>query len=329
MLHRESLIRSQKTERETTKTFKWCAERYIADQGEGWKNAKHRQQWQNTPVTYAYPVIGKFPVNEITKDNIVEIISPIWLTKTETASRVRGRLGRILEWAKYNQYRDGPNPAAWKENLEYQLPPKTQVQIVKHHPAMKFDDVGKFMIELRQQTSISAKALELLILTAARTSEVIEAKREEIDTSRSIWNIPAEHMKMRVSDNVPLCEDALILIKSLPIIDGNPYLFPGQRRNRPLSNMAILKLLKRMGHDNVTAHGFRSTFRDWAAEHTNFSRNIPELCLAHGPKDKVEAAYLRTKLLPKRKELLQAWANYCDVIPSDGNNITLSQPKFI
>lgn len=313
--------RAKKAKRESVKTFKWCAEQYIADHGDGWKNAKHRQQWHNTLETYAFPSIGKTPVNEIDKNHIIEIIKPLWTTKTETASRLRGRIERVLGWAKYKGYREGSNPAAWKDNLDFELPKKSQVQTVKHHPALKHEDMGQFMAELNKQSSTSASALKFLILTAGRTGEVIGARREEIDITKRLWTIPAERMKMRIEHNVPLSDAALAVFNSLPVIDGSPYLFPGQRKGRPLSNMALLKLLERMGHGDITGHGFRSSFRDWAAECTAFPRNIPELCLAHGPKDKVEAAYLRTKLLPKRKELLDKWAAYCATIHNATDNV--------
>lgn len=321
--HRKVALRALKTERENNKTFKWCAEQYIADQGEGWKNAKHRQQWHNTLITYAFPQVGNIPVNEIETNHVIKILKPIWFTKTETASRLRGRIERVLGWAKHKNYREGSNPAVWKDNLQYELPPKSQIQNVKHHAALKYDEIGNFMKELRLQTSISSSALEFLILTAARTGEVIEAHRDEIDIKKRLWTIPAKRMKMKVEHNVPLSDAALAVITALPVIDGSPFLFPGQRKGRPLSNMALLKLLDRMGHNNITAHGFRSSFRDWAAENTAFPRNIPELCLAHGPKDKVEAAYLRTKLMPKRRDLLNAWATYCSILSNDRNNIVL------
>ncbi len=320
--YRESERRKKKAKRESIKNFKWCAEQYIADHGEGWNNAKHRQQWQNTLATYAYPSIGDTPVSELDNSNIIGIIKPIWSTKTETASRLRARIERVLGWAKHKGYREGSNPAAWKENLEYELPKKSKVQTVKHHPALKFEEMGHFMAELNQQSSISASALKFLILTATRTGEVIGTRREEIDISKRLWIIPAERMKMRIEHNVPLSDDAFAVFNSLPVIDGSPYLFPGQRKGRPLSNMALLKLLERMGHGDVTGHGFRSSFRDWAAECTSFPRRIPELCLAHGPKDKVEAAYLRTKSLQKRKGLLDKWATYCAIIPAERDNVT-------
>jgi integrase len=320
--HREAQRRAMKSEQESLKSFRWCADQYIADHGDGWRNAKHRQQWENTLATYAFPNIGDTPVNEITTDDIISIIKPIWKTKTETASRLRGRIECILGWARHKGYRDGMNPAAWRDNLEHELPGKARVQTINQHPAMHYSDVGQFMAALRQQEGASARALEFLILAAARSGEVIGARWDEIDTRNRLWTVPAGRMKMKVEHNVPLSDDALAVIERQYVIDGNPYLFPGQRKGRPLSNMAMLKLLERMGHGDITVHGFRSTFRDWCAEHTAFPRNIPELCLAHGPKDKVEAAYLRASLLPKRKELLNAWATFCATLPSDRHNVT-------
>jgi len=320
--HREAQRRTLKAARKNTKSFRYCAEQFITDQGDGWKNAKHRQQWENTLATYAYPEVGDLPVSEITTDHVARIIRPIWKAKTETASRLRGRIERVLGWAKHKGYREGENPAAWKDNLEHELPPRGKVQNITHHAALPYADIGEFMVALRTQEALSARALEFLILTAGRTGEVIGARWDEVDTDNRLWTIPARRMKAEVDHNVPLSDDALAVVKSLLVVDDNPHMFAGQRKGRPLSNMALLMLLKRMGHGDVTAHGFRSSFRDWAAEHTSFPRLVPELCLAHGPKDKVEAAYLRAEMLPKRRELLDAWAGYCALVPGDQDNVT-------
>lgn len=294
-----------------SKSFKWYAEQYIRAHGDSWKNPKHLQQWENTLETYAHPFIGNDAVDQIDTNEVVEVLEPIWRTKNETAKRLRGRIESILDWATVRKFRSGENPARWRGHLDKLLPAPSKVQNVRHHQALPYAQIGSFMATLRSREEISARALELLILTATRTSEVICAKWDEFDMEACIWTIPAERMKSRRVHRVPLTKDAQAVIQSLPIIDGNEHIFPGLREGRPLSNMAMMKVLERMGSGDVTVHGFRSTFRDWAGEMTSFPREVAETALAHVNADKTESAYLRSDLFQKRRKLMEAWATFC------------------
>lgn len=303
-------------------TFRQCAEAYIEAHKAGWKNAKHGDQWANTLKKYAYPVFGDLAVTAIDTGLVLQVLEPIWKTKTETASRVRGRIESILDWATVRNHRFGENPARWRGHVEKTLPKRSKVQKVSHHNALPYEAVGGFMTALRQRTEISARALEFIILTAARTGEAIGAEWSEIDLETGIWTIPDSRMKAEVEHRVPLSDAALAILKNLPRIDGNKYLFPGLKPKRPLSNMACLNLLKRMDRADITVHGFRSTFRDWAAEQTAFPREVAERALAHTVSDKVEAAYQRRDLFDKRQKLMDAWADYCETDSSQGSNVT-------
>jgi integrase len=297
-------------------TFRQCAEEYIEAHKPSWKNAKHAAQWTATLATYAYPVIGDTPVKKIGgngdgTDLIMKILQPIWYSKTETASRVRGRIESILDWAKARGYRDGENPARWKGHLDKLLPPKSKVAPVKHHPALPYEAVPDFMKKLRGMDGTAARALEYTILTAGRTSEIIGAKRSEIDLKARMWTVPAERMKARKAHRVPLCDSALAIVKAMPA--DSEYLFPGRKNGMPLSNMAMLKTLERMGvRDQVVTHGFRSTFRDWGSETGDYANELLEMAIAHTVSNKVEAAYRRGDLLKKRHQLMADWDAYCN-----------------
>jgi integrase len=291
-------------------SFRACAEEYIRLNSDGWKNAKHRQQWANTLNTYAYPMIGDLHVGTITKQHVLEIIEPMWLEKAETASRVRTRIETVLDMAISADLRESENPARLAV-LKFLLPNRGQRPKVQHHNALPYEQISDFMFDLRGQNGLSAPALALIILTATRTSEALNAKWDEIDLDECVWSIPAARMKAGRDYRVPLTAPAITLLKDLGRIDGNDHIFPGMKAKRPLSNMACLTLLKRMGRGDLTVHGFRSTFRDWAAEQTAFPRDVAEMALAHTVKDKVEAAYRRGDLFEKRRELMDAWAEYC------------------
>ena len=297
-------------------TFTSCAARYIRAHRRGWKNAKHARQWVSTLKTYACPVIGNKPVDAISTEDILAILSPIWTEKTETAKRVQGRIENILDFAAAHKWRDQMNPARWRGHLDKLLPRPSRVKKVTHHPAMPYSEVPAFMVELANNSSISAKALQFLILTATRTSEVLLAKWEEVDLEEAVWTIPAERMKARREHRVPLSDMALDILKSLPRIEGNPYVFPGARHGRPLSNMALLQLMRKMGYGPkgkrgpYVPHGFRSSFRDWAGEVSSFPRDVAEMALAHVIENKAEAAYRRGDLFAKRRKMMQAWANF-------------------
>jgi integrase len=300
-----------------TLTFEQCANAYIEAQQSGWRNAKHADQWQNTLKQYAYPVFGSLPVSAIDTGLVLEVLEPIWKTKTETASRVRGRIENILDWASVHNHRQGENPARWRGHLDKTLPERAKVQKVVHHPALDYEDIGSFMAALRERTELSARALELLILTATRTIEVLGAEWNEFDFEAGVWVIPAGRMKGGIEHRVPLSDAALAILKDLPRLEGNDHVFPGMKRARPLSNMACLKLLDRMGHGDITGHGFRSTFRDWAGEQTAFPREVAEHALAHKLKDKAEAAYQRRDFFDKRAMLMRAWSDYCSIGASE------------
>lgn len=303
-------------------TFKVCAETYIDDMSPHWKNRKHEQQWRNTLKTYAYPVIGDKPAADIELDDVLAILQPIWLEKTETATRVRNRIELVIDWANVRKYGSGNNPARWKGNLDKVLPKPSKLKKVKHHKALPYDEAAVFMAALKKQPGSAAKVLQLVILTATRTSEAIEATWSEFDLEKAVWTIPAERMKGEKEQRIPLSKPALSILHEMKNgITGDIYVFPGQKVGRPLSNMAMIKVLHRMERKDITVHGFRSTFRDWVAEQTNFPRRVAEMALAHKLKDGAEAAYQRGDLIKKRTDLMDAWAAYC--VPVSGNVIKL------
>ena len=293
-------------------TFEDCANKYIAAHEKSWRNEKHRAQWRTTLETYAYPVIGKLPVAAVDTALVTKIIEPIWSTKPETASRLRGRIEVILDWARVRGFRQGENPARWRGHLDNLFPAKSKVRKVKHHATLPYAKLGAFMRALRKREAIAGRALEFTILTAARTGEVIGATWSEINFDDKVWIIPAARKKATREHRVPLSDRALEILKALPRESG--FVFAGAREGEPLSNMAMLELLKRMGRDDLTTHGFRSCFRDWAAERTNFPGEVAEAALAHVVGDKTEAAYRRGDLFEKRRRLMDAWAKYANTI---------------
>jgi integrase len=306
-------------------TFKECAERLIAAQQAGWSNRKHAAQWRATLETYVYRVVGDLPVQSVDVGLVMKVLEPIWQNKPETASRVRGRIEAVLDWAKARGYRDGENPARWRGHLDQLLPKKTKVAKAvraakgrgEHHAAMPFAEVPVFMVELRQQEGIAANALEFAILCGARTGEVLGAKWDEINLTERLWTVPAERMKTDKEHRVPLSDTAITVLGKMAAIRQGEFLFPGGRTGGPLSNMSMLMTLRRMGRGDLTAHGFRSSFRDWAAERTGFPTEVAEMALAHAVGDKVEAAYRRGDLFQKRRQLMDAWARFCaDPVPA-------------
>ena len=292
-------------------TFEACANAYIEAHQTGWQNPKHRQQWRNTLKTYVYPVFGLLPVQAVDVGLVMKSLEPIWHAKPETASRLRGRIEAILDWASVRGYRNGENPARWRGHLDKLLPARSKVRKVEHHAALPYRHLPAFMASLRQQEGLAARALEFLILTAARTGEIIGARWEEVDVDERLWTIPADRMKAGKEHRVPLSERAVAIIKELTESRTGEFIFPGRKTGNPMSNMAMLKLLQRMGQADLTAHGFRSTFRDWAAEQTSFPHEVAEMALAHTVGDKVEAAYRRGDLFQKRRQLMDDWAQYC------------------
>lgn len=292
-------------------TFAECAEKYIEAHAAKWKNVKHVAQWRNTLETYANTVFGALPVAEIDTALVEKALSAIWKEKTETASRLRGRIESVLDWATVKKLRVGENPARWRGHLDMLLPKPSKVTKVEHHPALPYAHMSAFMVKLRKESGTAAKSLEFTILTAARTSEVIQARWDEIDMPGKVFTIPAVRMKAKREHRVPLSPPALKLLKDMAKRKESEWVFPSIRAGKPLSNMAMLQLLKRMKRADLTVHGFRSTFRDWAAEQTNFPRDVAEMALAHSIRDKTEAAYRRGELFEKRAKLMAAWAVYC------------------
>lgn len=301
---------AQAVERTAKKTFKDCAEAYVEGNKAGWKNEKHQKQWTATLQTYAYPVIGALPVASITIAHLLNILEPIWSTKTETASRLRGRIESVLDWAKVRGYRDGENPARWKGHLDKTLPARNKVQKVEHHAALPYAEIATFVADLRKREGISARALEFSILCASRSGEVRNATWAEIELPTKTWIIPAERMKAGREHRVPLSEPAVALLNALPRISGSEHVFPAPRGSA-LSDMSLTAVLKRMKRQDLTQHGFRSTFRDWAGETTAHPREVIEHALAHQLADKAEAAYQRGDLLAKRVDLMRDWAKAC------------------
>ena len=298
----------------TAMTFEQCAERYIEAHKAGWRNPKHAAQWPSTLATYAYPVFGDLPVQAIDVGLVTKALEPIWRTKPETGSRVRGRIESVLDWATVRGYRRGDNPARWRGHLDKLLPARAKVRKVEHHAALPYAEMGEFVAALREQEGIAARALEFLILTATRTGEVIGARWDEFDLAEKLWTVPGARMKAGKEQRVPLSGRALAIIEDMKTqrVNDHEFVFPGGRPRKPLSNMAMLKLLQRMGRGDLTAHGFRSSFRDWAAERTGFPHEVAEMALAHTVSDKVEAAYRRGDLFQKRRQLMEAWAKHCE-----------------
>lgn len=292
-------------------SFKQCAEAYIAAHEASWKNPKHRQQWSRTLETYAYPVFGDLPVNSVDVALVTKVLDPIWQTKTETAARVRGRIESVLDWASVRGLRDGANPARWRGHLQRALPARSKVQRVRHHPALPYTELPAFLAQLRAMRSLSARALEFLILTATRTSETTAAEWREFDFRDEVWIIPSERMKAGREHRVPLSRRGLVLLRELKLLGDPRWVFPGNKGRSHLSNMAMLQLIRGMDRPSLTVHGFRSTFRDWTAEQTNFPREVAEAALAHAIGDKVEAAYRRGDLFEKRRGLMKTWGDYC------------------
>jgi len=293
-------------------TFDQAADAYIKAHEAGWKSLKHTAQWRTTLTTYASPIIGTMQVTDVDLTHVMQILEPIWTDKTETASRLRGRIESVLNWATARGYRTGLNPARWRGHLDNLLPARGKIQKVEHHAALSYKDLSGFILALRQQAGMGARALEFAILTAARSGEVRGATWAEIDTDAAAWTIPSERMKVGKEHRVPLSDAALQLLRNLPRMAGTDMVFPNTK-GAALSDMTLTAVLRRMGRD-VTAHGFRSTFRDWVGETTAYPREVIEHALAHQLKDKAEAAYARGTLFAKRRRLMDDWAAYCNTV---------------
>jgi integrase len=308
-------------------TFRETAAHFVASHEAGWRNAKHRAQWTSTLDTYVHSKFGDRAVDAIETGHVLGALEPIWTVKPETASRVRGRIEKVLDYAKARGWREGENPARWRGHLVNLLAPRGRIKAVEHHPALAWTEMAAFMAALRGELGWAARAFEFAILTAARTSEALGARWDEIDSATKVWTVPAARMKARREHRVPLSTPALLILDQARRFrtDGSPYVFPGARGGKPLSNMAMLMLLRRMNKageapkrwvdkrtgEQITAHGFRSAFRDWAGEATSFPSDVAEAALAHVRSDKVEAAYARGDLIKKRADLMEAWGAFC------------------
>lgn len=290
------------------RSFSWCADQYVQAKSAEWSNPKHRQQWENTLRTYAIPHLGDLPVSSIDLPHVLACLEPIWSTKNETASRLRGRIETILDWATVRKYRQGENPARWKGHLDKVLAAPAKVQKVEHHRAVPIDETAAFMRELRTREGLAARALEFLVLTAARSGEVRGATWSEVNMDTAIWTVPAQRMKAGQEHRVPLSKEAMALLRSLPHLHRSDLMFPGSK-GQPLSDMTMTAVMRRMEVDAVP-HGFRSTFRDWVGEKTHHPRELAEQALAHTLESKVEAAYRRGDGLEKRRVMMQDWADF-------------------
>ena len=314
--HRKEARSARQALKATQKTFADCAKAYIEAHSDSWRNAKHRAQWPATFETYVYPTMGTVLVGEVTQAHVMAVLLPIWKTKTQTATRLRGRIEQVLAWATAAGFRQGENCARWTGLLDQLLPAPGKVSKPKHHPAVRVDDMPAFIKALRQHDGLSPKALEFAVLTAARSGEVRGANWAEIDLEAAVWTVPPERMKAGKEHRVPLSAAAIKLLEAMPRIEGTELVFPAPRGGQ-LSDMALTALTRRMNFRDdagrvCVPHGFRSSFRDWVFERTDYPRDLAEAALAHALENKVEAAYRRGDALERRRAMMQAWANYCE-----------------
>jgi integrase len=314
-------------------TFRDAARRYIDSHSAAWKNAKHAAQWDSTIQTYVNPVFGDLAVAEVATAHVLAAVEPIWIAKPETASRLRGRVETILDFAKARGWRSGENPAAWKGHLALTLPARSKVAKVEHHAALPWREIGDFMLAVRDEAGIGARALRFAILTGARSGEGRGARWIEIDLSTTTWVIPADRMKGSREHRVPLSAPAMGILREMEEArvtdDPNTLVFPGQDRKRPLSDMSLTAVLRRMKRSDLTAHGFRSTFRDWAAEATTYPAELAEMALSHAVGNKVEAAYRRGDLFEKRRRLMDDWAAFCSAATASRNSNVIALREVV
>jgi integrase len=302
-------------------TFRQCVEGYIKDNETKWTNAKHRHEWSATLSRYAYPPLGNLPVGSIDTPLVLKVLKPLWERVPETASRVRGRIENVLGWATVHHYRTGDNPARWKGHLEHALPARGEVAKVKHHAALPYTQAGLFMAKVREDTRIGARCLEFIALTVARVGEANLAEWDEIDFTQRVWTVPGKRMKAGKEHRVPLSKAALAVLEEMRAIRTSDYIFSGKRTGRPVGANTVLRIAKETAGFEITTHGLRSTFRDWAAERTNFPREVAEIALAHAIPNAVEAAYRRGDLFDKRRKLMDAWAAYCAKVETDAGKV--------
>jgi integrase len=306
-------------------TFDQCAEGYIEAHRAGWRSSKHAAQWPATLGQYVSPVFGKLPVDQVDTALVLRVLEPIWREMPETANRLRGRIERVMDWAAARGYRARENPARWRGHLAQLLPSHRKIRPVVHHPAMPFVEVPAFLVDLRARSGVAPRALEFLILTAGRSGEVLGAQWAEIDFASAIWTVPPNRMKGNREHRVPLTARCLAILEEMQAVQQGPYVFPGRNGDAPMWGMSFTYLLRQLGCDDVTAHGFRSSFRDWAGERTAFPREVAEAALAHQTGNAVELAYRRADALEKRRKLMTAWAEFCAKPLTTGAVVNLRQ----
>jgi integrase len=306
--------------------FKECAASFHAAHKPSWRNSKHAKQWESTMEAYVYPLLGDVPVGLVDTTLVMNALEPHWTSKTETMSRVRGRIEKVLDWAKTRGYRSGENPARWQGHMKNLLPSRNRRRRIKHHPSMPYADVPAFVVKLPPIGDATACCLEFTILTACRTSETTRARWPEVDLDAGVWVIPADRIKGGKEHRVPLCPRAVAILKQMQGLHKE-WVFPGQKHDTHLSDGAMLLLLDRMGHGNVTVHGFRSSFRNWAGEQTSFPSELAEVALAHVNDDETEAAYLRTDYFDKRRKLMEAWGSYATNPRKSGNVVPMNMAR--
>ena len=292
-------------------TFKQCAEGFIKDNEASWTSARHRQEWVGSLVRLVYPTLGSLPVAAIDTPLVLKVLKPIWEKTPETASRVRGRIDNVLGWATVHHYRAGDNPARWGGLLEHALPARSKIAKVEHHAALPYAEIGAFVAKLRGDSGVAAACLQFITLTAARLDEARSSTWDEIDLANRIWVVPARRMKADKEHRVPLSDGTIAILEQMQVIRQSDYVFPGRLEGRPIGDNTIWRLAKEAAGSDITIHGLRSSFRDWAAERTSFPREVAEMALAHAIPNAVEAAYRRGDLFEKRRRLMDAWATYC------------------
>jgi integrase len=308
-------------------TFKQCAEGFIKDNEASWTSARHRQEWVGSLVRLIYPTLGSLPVAAIDTPLVLKVLKPIWEKTPETASRVRGRIENVLGWATVHHYRAGDNPARWGGLLEHALPARSKIAKVEHHAALPYAEIGAFVAKLRGDSGVAAACLQFITLTAARLDEARSSTWDEIDLANRIWVVPARRMKADKEHRVPLSDGTVAILEQMQVIRQSDYVFPGRLEGRPIGDNTIWRLAKEAAGSDITIHGLRSSFRDWAAERTSFPREVAELALAHSIPNAVEAAYRRGDLFDKRRRLMDAWAAYCAKPNATGKVVALARAR--
>jgi integrase len=303
-------------------TFRQAAEGFIKDNEKEWTSARHRDEWRSTLSRYAFPVLGSLPVAAIDTPLVLKVVKPLWERVPATARRLLGRIENVLGWATVHHYRTGDNPARWDGLIEHALP--TVSGSGKHHAALPFTDVAAFMTKVLADASVAARCLEFIALTAARLGEANKATWNEIDLENRIWTVPSNRMKGGKEHRVPLSDAAIAVLTAMREARMNDWVFPGSREGRPVGARTVRDLVKEIAGSEITTHGFRSSFRDWASERTNFSREVAEMALAHTIPNAVEAAYRRGDLFEKRRKLMEAWAEFCSKPQSSGKVVPIA-----